>query len=301
MTKNTSLILLLLTFLFISTTSAQEVCEAPASPTEYQSHENVTYKKNLGMDIFLPKNITRDLPVAMIIHGGSWIKGDRKDFNKLAIQLTSMGYAAVTVSYSFANTARGKFPVPVEDLRCAVKTLKNKSPVYSMNTERITTIGFSAGAHLAAELALTADSTALSDKECPVDTDTPEVHGAVGYYGPYDLRKTEDLNFSQIWILNNFLGASPTSQPEKAALASPAAQINDEALPFYIVHAANDDTVPVRSSQEFHVALQASKNTVKYVETNDGAHGLRLFDNRPFANEATCGSIRYLKDFASIR
>lgn len=251
------------------------------------------------MDIFLPKNVRHDLPVAFIIHGGSWIKGDRKDFNKLAIQLTGMGFAGVTVSYSLANSNQTKFPVPVEDLRCAVKTLKNRAHQYSLNTQRIAAIGFSAGAHLAAELGLTADNSELSDAACPVATDEADVHGVVGYYGPYDLRDTEDLNFTQIWILNNFLGASPHSNPEKAALASPAAQINNETLPFYIVHAANDDTVPVRSSQEFTTALQASQNSVKYVETTDGGHGLYLFDKRDFAHEATCGSIEYLSNFVS--
>lgn len=276
-----------------------EACVAPSEPQKVRAFENVIYKKKLGMDIYLPQVVTsKPLPVAFIVHGGAWIQGDRKDFRPLAKQLTAMGYAGVTASYRLANGGGGKFPAPVEDLRCAIKTLKNTSGNYNLNTNKIVAIGFSAGGHLVAELALTADSDKFSDKECPVATDNTEVQGVVGYYGPYDLRSTKGLNFQQVSIITNFLGGLPELFPSWSTLASPVAQIGDESMPFYLVHAFDDDIVPVESSQQFSEALKLAEIPVKYVEVPEGGHGLDLFDDRPFTNEATCGSIDFLTNFA---
>ena len=105
------------------------------------------------MDFFIPKEATRPLPVALIIHGGAWVGGDRKDFNPTASQLAELGFAGVTVSYQLAKKSSGKFPVPVEDLRCAVKFLKAKANKFNLDPNRILLIGQSAGAHLALKLA----------------------------------------------------------------------------------------------------------------------------------------------------
>jgi acetyl esterase/lipase len=295
MTKITlllSMALLATNLLFAET----EACTAPTTPDNMRAFENIIYKGDLGMDLYLPEH-GENLPLAFIIHGGGWIQGDRKDFNPFAKQLTGMGYAAVTVSYRLANKADGKFPAPVEDLRCALKTLRNKKAEYSINTDRIIALGQSAGAHLAAEIALTADSSEFNDSLCPVQNHSTEVQSVVGYFGPYDLRDISELNLGQIWILSNFLGGLPSFNPKLAELASPAAQINDETVPFYLVQAANDDVVPVKSSRDFNQTLLDAGKDVRYVETTDGKHTLKYFDDREFAKEATCGTIETLDKF----
>ena len=274
-----------------------EVCTPPQTPSDFRSYEDVLYKNDLGMDIYLPKE-GKDFPVAFIIHGGGWVQGSRKDFNPFAKQITAMGYAAVTVSYRLANNASGKFPAPVEDLRCALKTLRAKQKTYSMNTDKIIALGQSAGAHLAAEIALTADSTAFNDSLCPIQNYGTEVHSVVGYYGPYDLRKTDELNLGQIWILSNFLGGLPIFMPKLAELASPPAQLGDEDIPFYLVHSTPDDVVPVKSSRDFNDILRNAHKEVRYVETTDGKHGFPYFDSNSYADEATCGTIETLEKFA---
>ncbi len=208
-----------------------------------------------------------------------------------------MGYAAVTGSYRLANQAGGRFPAPIEDLRCALKTLKKRSAEFSINPDRVIALWQSAGAHLVTELALTADRNEFNDALCPVNGFNTDIQSVVGYFGPYDLRKTEDLNFGQIWLLLNFLGGLPSLKPSLAELASPVAQINDEDIPFYLVHASNDDVVPVKSSREFSEALDQAGKDVHYVEVAEGAHTIGYFDERPFAQEATCGTLNALESF----
>lgn len=271
-----------------------QMCTPPVADPNLKAHEDILYKGDLGMDLYLPSE-GENFPLAFIVHGGSWIAGSRKDFGSTVKRLTGMGYAAVTVSYRLAKNANGKFPAPIEDLRCAVKTLKKRSAEFSIDPERIVTLGQSAGAQLVADLALTADRDDFNDALCPVQDQSVDVHGVIGYFGPYDLRKTTDLNFAQIYILSNFLGGLPSFKPKEAELASPVAQINDEDMPFFLVHAVNDDVVPVKSSQEFSVALQTANKDVRYVELSEGKHQIGYFDDRPFAQEATCGTLETLE------
>jgi len=274
--------------------SASEVCVVPPTPSDFKAHENILYKDKLGLDLYLP-NEGENFPLAFIVHGGSWIGGDRKDFTSTAKRLTGLGYAAATVSYRLAKKASGRFPAPLEDLRCALRTLRARSAEFSIDPTRVVGMGQSAGAHLAAELALTADRSDINDIECPFVEEDLNFQSVIGYFGPYDLRKTEDLNFGQIWILSNFLGALPSKNPVLAEFASPVAQIQNELTSFYLVHAANDNVVPVKSSQEFSVALADAGKDVRYVETTDGVHNISYFDERPFANEATCGTLETLE------
>ncbi len=275
-----------------------QVCTPPVSPSEYHSIENMIYKKDLGMDLYAPVSFSeKPLPVAMIIHGGAWVRGDRRDYRPLAKQLTSMGFAAITVSYSLVTPEGGRFPQPIEDLRCALKTLKKNHKLFNINPDRILGIGFSAGAHLAAEVGLTAKHQHFSDRECPVQDFEPNVQGVVAYYGPYDLTNLDGLDALQSSLVINFLGIHPFLAPSFAMWASPKAQIKKQNIPFYLVHAQNDDLVPVRSSREFSEALAQKNVPFKYVETNDGAHTLKLFDDRSFAQQATCGALEYLNNF----
>jgi acetyl esterase/lipase len=195
------------------------------------------------------------------------------------------------------TTEGGRFPVPVEDLRCALKTLKKNRNLFNLNTDRIVAIGFSAGAHLAAEIGLTSKNQNFSDHECPIQNFEPDVQGVVAYYGPYDLTNLEGLDALQTSLVVNFLGIHPFFAPSLAMWASPKAQVKKQKLPFYLVHAQNDDLVPVRSSREFSETLAQKNVPYKYVETGDGAHTLKLFDDRPFAQEATCGALEYLNNF----
>ena len=118
----------------------------------------------------------------------------------------------------------------------------------------------------------------------------------MGYAGPYDLRTLDGLNSQQSSILINFVGL-PFIHRHRAELASPVAQIGDEKLPFFLVHAVNDNIVPVRSSQQFADALKEKLVPVQYVEPSDGGHSVWLFDKRPFAQEASCAATTFLTNF----
>ncbi|MEZ4814814.1 MAG: alpha/beta hydrolase [Bdellovibrionota bacterium] len=286
-------------FLIFSLTAQDNICKAPEILDSIRSYEDITYKKSLGFDLYLPES-GENLPLAFVIHGGGWIQGDRKDFANTVKRLASMGYAAATVSYTLVSGARGRFPTQIEDLRCALKTLRSRAAEFSINPDKFIALGQSSGAHLAAELALTADRNDFDDSACPISGESTEIQSVVGYFGPYDLRKVEDLNLGQIWLLSNFLGGLPSFKPKLAELASPAAQINDEKVPFYLVHAADDDVVPVKSSQEFTDALVAANKDVRYVELSEGAHQIGYFDERPLAQEATCGTLQALDSFLRL-
>lgn len=274
-------------------------CALPQVPESgFQEILNIKYKGDLAFDMYLPeKTTTEALPVALLIHGGSWSSGQREWHTQEAKTLASLGYAGITTSYTLANDQGKKFPAQIEDLRCVVKSIKSLATQYNLNSDKILNIGFSAGAHLAAEIALTADSGEFSDADCPVQGYEPNVNGVVGYYGPYDLSDSREFNFFQLLVVINFLGASPDTNPAIARLASPALQIDDEALPFFLTHGDQDTSVQVKSSQEFAAALEQSNNTVEYVEIPGEGHNYRLFDSKEILQDANCGALDFIERF----
>lgn len=256
------------------------------------------------MDIYTPatqialSSAPQSFPIAFIIHGGAWVEGDKSDYDTIAKQLTVMGYAGVSVNYSLATGPGGQFPGPVEDLRCALKTLRSRSNELHLDPTRVVAIGSSAGGHLVAEIALTSDlQNTFDDSACPVQGFGVDVQGVIGYYGPYDLRSSAGLNVEQLGILTNFLGGIPELDPTEAALASPQAQLRGQQIPILLSQAVNDDTVPVRSSRDFSAGLIAAKMPQKYVEITDGGHGYDLFDSQPYAQPSTCAALDYLTKF----
>ena len=113
------------------------------------------------MDIYLPANRTSNTGIIILVHGGSFIGGDKNEFNAQAKYLATSGYAVLNVNYRLVN-GLGLSPqsVPVR-LESEVKVKDQVSDMSSIvdyaianakgwvtNADRIVMIGHSAGASL---------------------------------------------------------------------------------------------------------------------------------------------------------
>ena len=111
--------------------------------------------------------------------------------------------------------------------------------------------GSSAGAHLAATAALTANDPALQPGFEPADTAVQAAICLHGYYGP--------------------VGTDSWSPVEHAGAHAP---------PFFIAHGDLDSYVPVEDARRFAEVLRArSQAAVVYAELHGGQHGFDLFDS----------------------
>jgi acetyl esterase/lipase len=115
----------------------------------------------------LNEELARDkkAPACIVIHGGGWYKGDKKDMESVAVRLSESGIAAMNMNYRLAPEHR--FPAPVLDTKDAIRWIKGNAKSLGIDADRVCMIGYSAGAHLALMAGFTLPSDGLDDTKPP--------------------------------------------------------------------------------------------------------------------------------------
>ncbi|MDQ7949871.1 MAG: alpha/beta hydrolase, partial [Pedobacter sp.] len=72
------------------------------------------------MDVYLPANRNSNTNVVIFVHGGSFIGGDKSEFNNQAKYLASRGYAVLNVNYRLVE-GDGIFNAPPLHKESAIK------------------------------------------------------------------------------------------------------------------------------------------------------------------------------------
>lgn len=134
----------------------------------------------LKLDVWVPRNIRpgERLPVVVFFYGGGWVAGERGDYGFAGRALAARGFIAVVPDYRLVPHVR--FPAFVEDGAEAVRWVRDNIAEHGGDPQRIALSGHSAGAYIAAMLAL--DPTYL--KRAGVDPRS--VKAAALLSGPYD-------------------------------------------------------------------------------------------------------------------
>jgi acetyl esterase/lipase len=218
---------------------------------------NVTYCTMNGtpvkMDIYYPKTANGQWPLAMIVHGGAWVTGDKATSASLAIQpgLTDIGFLVVSIDYRLAPA----FPWPsmIEDAKCAVRFLRAHSADYNLDPNRIGAVGDSVGAQIALLLGLTDRSVGWDVGEYLEYSS--QVQAVVDFFGPTDL--TDPSLVDLIWKrgVRAFYNISFNS-PEMIK-ASPITYVKQDAPPIFIAHGTLDLTVRIAQSRLFYDDMNA--------------------------------------------
>ena len=141
--------------------------------------------------------------------------------------------------------------------------------------------GGSAGGHLAALLALTANDPVFQPDFPDADT---SVQACVPHYGVYDFAATSGSRSSK-HRLENLIARrifpadrDPVRFLDDYIAASPLDRIAEDAPPFFVIHGTLDSLVPVREARGFVQRLrEVSKNPVAYVELAGAQHAFDLF------------------------
>jgi acetyl esterase/lipase len=218
------------------------------------------------MDIYYPRE-GGPWPVVIYVHGGAWMEGDKAEGEGWR-GLNDAGYLVVSVNYRMA--AEGKFPVMIEDLKCAVRYLRAHSAEYNLDPERIGALAPSAGAHLVALLG-TADESAGWDEGEYADQSS-RVQAVVSLSGIYDFTiKVPSGIGTPIYYAFGSLAGKET--PEMMA-ASPVTHIDADDPPFLIMHGTQDGVLPVEQAELMHAGLTEAGVPSTLVIVENGDHSL---------------------------
>ena len=234
--------------------------------------------KLLG-DLYLPKGVER-APMLVGVHGGGWQIGDRKFYTHWGPYLAKNGYGVFAIEYRLMKPGLKTYPGAVYDVRAAVQFVRAKAAELGIDPDRIAFIGDSAGAHLAALVALAGEEPAFSSeyRNDAYASVSPKVKAVVGVYGVYDMLaqwQHDQIARPRDQIAEKFLGASPMINRKVFFEGSPIsyATVDRNTTRFLLVHGTNDDIVdPVSQSNEFLTALKQAQFVARTVVIPGAGH-----------------------------
>lgn len=148
----------------------------------------------LKMDIYQSADQTEAGPCIVYYFGGGWMWGGYKQTTQKAVycrdlvRLTAQGYTIVCPDYRLASQA--VFPACIHDCKGAIRFLKANAAAYHIDPQRIGVLGNSAGAHLAAMVALSADRPELEGDVGGNLDQSSSVKAASLFYTPADLEQS---------------------------------------------------------------------------------------------------------------
>ena len=140
------------------------------TPADITRFDNILYgsdqklRKWQLLDVYRPaKEVESDgslkkLPVIISVHGGSFVYGDKDDYQFYCMRLAQYGFAVVNYSYRLAPEAR--FPSSLEDTERVFQFVEDNAEKYGFDCNNVFAAGDSAGGHL-----LTMYVTALTNKD----------------------------------------------------------------------------------------------------------------------------------------
>jgi acetyl esterase/lipase len=208
----------------------------------------------LRLDLYLPRQIARPLPLIVSLHGGGWSGGHRSQ--SPAWMLARYRYAVATIEQRFVPAAI--FPAQLEDCAAAIDWLRSRAADYGVAAERFGAWGHSSGGHLASLLGTAGRVRAVCAVSAPADL----VH----------VLRSPDSRLRRAVV--TLLGGPAQATIERATSASPSHQITSASAPFLLIHGAKDRTVPMDQSYRFATALRESKVETHLRIFPNGRHGL---------------------------
>lgn len=224
------------------------------------------------MDVYLPANRSTATKVIVLIHGGAWSSGDKKDLSTLqfgmvitdSLKTRFPDYAICNINYRLSTGTTNLFPTQENDVKAAVQYIFDHAADYVIGNKYVF-IGESAGAHLCM-LQGFKYSTPLKPK------------AIVSLFGPSDL--TDMYNnpagpnpaLAQL-VLAQTIGATPTTNAAIYTSSSPVNFIGAGSPPTILLHGSNDPLVNPSQSVAVQTKLLAAGVATQYVLYPGKGHG----------------------------
>ncbi|HEX2382868.1 MAG TPA: alpha/beta hydrolase [Acidimicrobiales bacterium] len=216
-------------------------------------------------------------PGVLQIHGGGWVMGDKREQGIPLLQhLAANGWVGVNANYRLSPKAT--FPDHLIDLKRAIAWYREHAEEHGADPDFLCVTGGSAGGHLCALVALTANDVEYQEGFESADT---TMHAAVPFYGVYDFTNRNSTwpkrtirQFFEPVVMKKKL----SEDPEAFAKASPMDQVRKDAPPFFVVHGDLDTLAPVADARDFVDKLRAvSDAPVLYAEMKGAEHAFDVF------------------------
>jgi acetyl esterase/lipase len=219
-------------------------------------------------------------PALVTVHGGGWERGQRSNHRHWGAYLAERGYVVFAVTYRRSKAGAKSYPAAVHDVRAAVQYVKGNAAALKVDANRVGLMGDSAGAHLAALVALAGDEPLFAGAypDDPYAGISTNVKVLVGNYGIYDLAahwQHELLAGPGASAVAQFLGTSPLEDRRPYFEASPLSYVtlSRNGTAVLLSYGTEDDVVDrVTQSEAFLLALKQARFYVRTVVVQGTGH-----------------------------
>jgi acetyl esterase/lipase len=207
----------------------------------------------------------------LLIPGGGYerVVLDKEGY-ELAALLTARGVTCFVLFYRLPAEGWKNAPdVPLADAQRAMRLIRAQAAQWQVDPLRVAAMGFSAGGHLCADLATRFDRKVYD----PVDAaDTGSARPMLA--APVYPVVTMDPAFAHAGSREKLIGKNPGAELE--AEHSPDRQVTRVTPPCFLLHAEDDDVVPVQNTIVLRAALKKAGVPVETHIFEKGGHGFGL-------------------------
>jgi acetyl esterase/lipase len=180
-------------------------------------------------DLYLAPDTVAPQGTILYLHGGGWTAGDKAPMGTQAALLLAQvarGWDVVSANYRLAGTA--PYPAAVDDVAAAIRWVRAHGARHGLDPQTVVLAGLSAGAHLAALVALSGGDRGSPEWDA-------EVSGAILVAGIYEMAAFGPILERTRWI------------PHRGDYhkASPVSWLDADDPPLFVAHGTEDPIVPL--------------------------------------------------------
>jgi acetyl esterase/lipase len=212
------------------------------------------------IEVYLPNKKGATGQAVIICPGGGYsILAYDWEGTDIAKLFNAHGIAAFVLKYRLPDSLSSTAPdqVPLLDAKQAMRIVRSRADEWNINPDKIGIMDFSAGGHLASTL-----STHFEE--------TTKPNFSILIYPVISM----DKNIAHMGSRNNLIGKHPSDEMIK--LYSNELQITPKTPPTFIVHATDDNGVPVENSLYYYQGLKKNGVPAEMHIYPTGGHGFGL-------------------------
>ena len=219
------------------------------------------------MAVFRP-----DMPngaAVLITPGGGykWVVVDKEGY-ELGRWLSARGFTVFVLFYRLPGEGWAAGPdVALSDAQRAMRLIRHRAAHYGVDPERVCAMGFSAGAHVCTDLVARFATPTYAPVDA-ADTLSPRPFCAAPIYPVVSMDRKNAHPGSRKLLIDD--------KDALEAAHSPHLNIAADSPPCFLIHAEDDDVVPVANTLMFRDALKAKGIAVETHLFANGGHGFGL-------------------------
>jgi acetyl esterase/lipase len=207
----------------------------------YQRDADVVYGEDPQhrLDVYRPLGPAKArCPVIVFWHGGRWKFGDKADYRFVAAALVQAGYVVILPNYR--HYPQVKMQGFMSDAAQAALWASGHAADFGGDPDRLYLMGHSAGAHMAALLALDTRHFAAAGRSAP------RIAGVIGLSGAYDFLPLLEADDQDMF-----------GPPQDFAQSQPINFVRAGAPGMLLVHGMEDTTTWPKNSRNLAAGLAA--------------------------------------------